>query len=213
MPDENARDWKSRIGTIGARARCSQTTKAAANSTPVASVLMTSALVHPATLPRSRPHTSASAAAATIISPKISSAAFGPKLSRRRASTKAMAIMPIGRLIQKIHRHPRLSVMKPPMAGPIMRANPVTPPKMPSARARSSLAKASLRIAIASGITSAAPAPCADRAAISDSTLPDSAHTPEARANNAMPAANIRRRPKRSPSAAPVSSRTAKVRL
>jgi hypothetical protein len=55
-----------------------------------------------------------------------------------------MAIMPIGRLIQKIHRHPGVSVMKPPTAGPIMRAHPVMPLKMPSAHARSSLANAPL---------------------------------------------------------------------
>ena len=124
-----------------------------------------------------------------------------------------MAINPTGRLIQKIHRHPKLSVTRPPTAGPMIRANPVTPLKMPSARARSSRAKASLRIAIASGITNAAPAPWTDRAAISVSTRPDSAHATEARVNRAMPAANIRRRPKRSPRAAPVSSKTANVKL
>ncbi len=159
MPDENAGDLNSRIGTIGAGARSSQATKAIANSAPPANAAITSALAHPAGLPRSRPHTSESAAAAMITRPGISNATFGPKLSRSRASTKAMAIAPIGRLIQKIHRHPKFSVMKPPIAGPMMRANPVRPLKMPSARARSSLAKAALRIAIASGITKAAPAP------------------------------------------------------
>src|SRR3979490_2452695 len=83
MPAANARDRNSRIGTIGACARSSQTTNAAASSTPAASGLMTSALAHPATLPRSRPHTSANAAAATTTIPKISKSAFGPKLSRR----------------------------------------------------------------------------------------------------------------------------------
>ena len=92
-------------------------------------------------------------------------------------------------------------------------AHPVMPLKMPRALARSSFANAPLRIAIASGITSAAPAPCTDRAAISQPMLLDSAHAADATANNAMPAANIRRRPKRSPSAAPVSSNTAKLRL
>jgi hypothetical protein len=155
----------------------------------------------------------ASAATATNTSPGISSAACGPKLSRSRAGTKAMAIVAIGRLIQKIHRHPRVSVMKPPTAGPIMRAHPVMPLNMPNARARTSLANSPLRMAIASGLTRAAPAPWADRAAISVSTLPDSAHAIDARVNRKMPAANIARRLKRSPSAAPVSSSTAKVKL
>ena len=103
--------------------------------------------------------------------------------------------------------------MKPPMAGPTIRANPVTPLKMPSARARSSLAKAAESIAIPIGITNAAPAPCTNRAAINETAPSDSAQAMEASANKAMPAANSRRRPKRSPSAAPVSSRTAKLRL
>jgi hypothetical protein len=201
------------MGTIGARAHSSQATNAATNSTPATNALTTSALVQPAILPRSMPHTSAKAATATSAKPAISKAAAGPKLSRSCARTKAIAIMPIGRLIQKIHRHPKLSVMKPPMAGPMMRANPVTLLKMPSAHARSSLAKAPLRIAIASGITNAAPAPWADRAAINHPILPDSAQAVDATTNNPIPAANIRRRPNRSPSAAPVSSRTAKVRL
>ena len=125
----------------------------------------------------------------------------------------ASAISPIGTLIQKIHRHPKPSVRKPPIAGPTMRASPVTPLKMPSARARSSRAKAPLRIAMATGITNAAPAPWADRAAISARMLVDSAQAIDASMNSAMPAANIRRRPNRSPSAAPVSSNTAKLRL
>ena len=121
--------------------------------------------------------------------------------------------MPIGRLIQKIQRQPRLSVMKPPMAGPTINAHPVMPLKMPSARARWSRPNAPLRIAIASGMTRAAPAPCAARLAISHPALTDNAQAADASTNNAIPLANIRRRPKRSPSAAPVRSRTANVRL
>ncbi len=62
-------------------------------------------------------------------------------------------------------------------------------------------------------MTSAAPAPCAARAAISATAVPDSAQATEASVNSAMPPANILRRPNRSPSAAPVNSKTAKVRL
>ena len=95
----------------------------------------------------------------------------------------------------------------------MIKAHPVTPLKIPSALARSSLANAPLRIAIASGITMAAPAPCAARAAINQPVLPASAQATDASTNRATPAANMPRRPKRSPNAAPVSSRTAKVKL
>ncbi len=175
--------------------------------------VVTSGLLHPATLPRNRLQTNASAAIATSSNPGISSAAAGPKLSRRRANTRMIAITPIGRLIQKTQRQPNPSVINPPMAGPMISANPVIPEKIPSAFARSSRPKAPLRIAIASGITSAAPAPCAARAAISASALPAKAQATDASTNSAMPAANVLRRPNRSPRAAPVNSSTAKVRL
>ncbi len=103
--------------------------------------------------------------------------------------------------------------MAPPTAGPASTAIPTTPLKMPSARARSSLGKAVLSNAMPSGITNAAPAPCAARAAISARMLVDSAQATDEAMNSAMPAANRRRRPNRSPSAAPVSSSTAKLRL
>ncbi len=99
------------------------------------------------------------------------------------------------------------------MAGPTISAHPVTPLKMPSARARSSLGNAALSTAMASGITSAAPAPCKARAAISHPALADNAQPTEDATNSAIPTANTRRRPKRSPSAAPVRSRTANARL
>ena len=124
-----------------------------------------------------------------------------------------MAISPIGRLIQKIHCHPRPSVMAPPMAGPASTATPITPLKMPSARARSSLGKAALNKAIPSGMISAELAPCAARATISATMLLDSAQAMDEAMNSEMPAANRRRRPNRSPSAAPVRSSTAKLRL
>src|SRR5216684_3256125 len=161
MPDENARDRNSRIGTIGADARHSQATNAAASSNPTTSAVSTSELSQPAALPRSRPQTTANAEAATSARPGISRAAIGPKLSRSRVITMTTAISPIGRLIQKIHCHPRPSVMAPPTAGPASTAIPTTPLKMPSARARSSLGKAVLSNAMPSGITNAAPAPCA----------------------------------------------------
>lgn len=103
--------------------------------------------------------------------------------------------------------------MAPPATGPAMRARPVTALKIPSALARSSRGNTALKSAIASGMTSAAPAPWTARAAISVPILLATAQAAEATTNNVRPAANMRRRPKRSPSAAPVSSSTAKLRL
>ena len=62
-------------------------------------------------------------------------------------------------------------------------------------------------------MTSAAPAPWSARAAISQPTDGASAHAAEAIAKKRMPAANMRRRPSRSPSAAAVISSTANERL
>ena len=94
-----------------------------------------------------------------------------------------------------------------------MRATPVTPLKIPSAFPRSCGGKTALRTAIASGIKSAAPAPCPARAAMSQPTLVASAQATDAATNRPRPAANMRRLPNRSPSAAPVSNNTAKVRV
>ena len=62
-----------------------------------------------------------------------------------------------------------------------------------------------------SGMTIAAPAPCTARAAISAPMLGASAAAALDRVNTLIPTANIRRRPYRSPRAAPVSISTANV--
>ena len=85
------------------------------------------------------------------------------------------------------------------------------PLKIPSARARRSTGYAAVSSVSPSGITSAAPAPWTARAAISRPTLGASAHAADASENNPSPAANSRRRPNRSPSAAPVINSTAKL--
>ncbi len=143
----------------------------------------------------------------------MSRAVPGPTLSRMRLSTSGMVIRPIGTLSQKIHCQVMPSAMAPPTTGPLTRASPVTPLKSPRAFPRSSRGNATLSSAIASGITSAAPAPWTARAAISQPMVGASAHAADAAVNSPRPATNIRRRPKRSPSAAPVISSTAKLRL
>ena len=60
-------------------------------------------------------------------------------------------------------------------------------------------------------MTSAPPMPWSARAVISASIDGASAAAAEADVNSPMPSANMRLRPKRSPSAAPVSRKTANV--
>ena len=101
----------------------------------------------------------------------------------------------------------------PPTSGPIATPSPLTPPQMPSATPRRAPGiPASDSSVSVSGSTIAAPKPCTARAAISASpVLAASADAALAAVKVARPIANIRLRPNRSPSAAPVSSSTANV--
>ena len=70
-----------------------------------------------------------------------------------------------------------------------------------------------LRIVSVNGVTIAPPTPCAARAAISAPAEGASAAAADEAVKMKSPTASIRRRPKRSPRAAPVSSSTANVRV
>ena len=85
------------------------------------------------------------------------------------------------------------------------------PDQAPSAMPRLSEGNAAERIVSVSGVTMAPPIPWAARAAISASIEGASAAAAEAEVNRPRPMMNMRRRPKRSPSAAPVRRKTAKV--
>jgi hypothetical protein len=84
---------------------------------------------------------------------------------------------------------------------------------MPMMAPRRCGGNAPVRIVRLSGITAAAPVPCTVRAASSQPTLGATAQHAEASVKTARPAVNTRRRPNRSPSAAPVMSRQARTRL
>ena len=87
------------------------------------------------------------------------------------------------------------------------------PPHNPMAAPRFSTGKASLINVRVSGMTIAAPAPCTARAPTSAPALEESAAAADATVNTSNPMLNIRRLPKRSPSAAPVRRRHAKDKL
>ena len=118
---------------------------------------------------------------------------------------------PTGTLSQKIHCHEMPSTTAPPTSGPIATASPAMPDHAPSAAPRRSRETAALRSVSVSGVTIAAPNPCSARAAISQSAEGASAAAAEAAVKIPTPIMNIRLRPKRSPSAAPVSRKTANV--
>ena len=101
----------------------------------------------------------------------------------------------------------------PPTSGPNATARPVIPPHAPSARPRRSGGTAAERIVRVSGITIAPPMPWNARA--TSSAMIDGARAAAAEETVKIPSpiASIRRRPKRSPRAAPVRSSTAKVRV
>ena len=122
-------------------------------------------------------------------------------------------MMPIGTFSQKIHCHEIPSTTAPPTSGPMATARPAIPPQAPSATPRFAGDTAAERSVSVSGVTIAAPTPWIARATTSVSMLGASAAAAEAAVKITIPIANMRLRPKRSPSAAPVSSSTANVRV
>ena len=83
------------------------------------------------------------------------------------------------------------------------------PDQAPSAAPRRSRETAPLRMVSVRGVTIAAPRPCSARAAISQSADGANAAAADAAVKMPTPSVNMRLRPKRSPSAAPVSRKTA----
>ena len=185
----NARERNRAGGSIGSRARRSQPTNAATSSAPAVSEATTSRLPQPAALPRTRPQTMPSAPAVISASPGMSRAVSGPRDSSIRVSTSGIVARPIGTLSQKIHSQARPSTTAPPTSGPSATDTPVTALKMPIAAPRFSGGNAALSSASPSGSTSAAPTPCAARAAISQPTPGASAHRTDAAVNTPMPTA------------------------
>ena len=124
-----------------------------------------------------------------------------------------MRMSPIGTLSQKIQCQSRPSAMAPPTSGPIAMASPAMPPHAPSATARRSGGIAADRMVRVSGVTIAPPTPWMARARISISVVGASAASAEPPMKIPIPIRKTRLRPNRSPRAAPVMSRTAKVRV
>ena len=208
----NARLRKKRIGSIGCGVRSSQPTKAASPSAPIAREPRMVGLVQPSPFPWIRPHTTPSIPTLANARPGRSSARSGPVDSLSWVAS-GRSTMPTGTFSQKIHCQEIPSTTAPPTSGPIATARPAMPDQAPSAAPRRSRETAALRSVSVSGVTIAAPNPWTARAAISQSADGASAAAAEAAVKIPTPSMNIRFRPNRSPSAAPVSRKTAKVRV
>ncbi len=205
----NDRERKKRIGSIGAAARSSHATNATSMTTPATIEPTTSGEPQPAGLPRTIPYTTPSRPSVPRASPGRSRLLAGPWLSARRRAASGTSARPTGTLSQKIQCQEMPSITAPPTSGPSATPRPLTPDQTPSASPRRSAGTAELRIVRLSGATMPAPRPCTARAAISAPVLGASAAAADATVKIDSPMMNMRLRPKRSPSAAPVSRNTA----
>ena len=199
------------MGSMGARARSSQATKAASRrpspgrtrARPGSRSTRRRCPGRGPARPRRAPRWRARARARrTACAPaRGSRSGAGGRAGSRRS--------PIGTFSQKIHFHEIPCTIAPPTTGPRAIAMPPTAPQAPSARPRRSAGTAAERIVSVSGVTMAAPIPWTIRARINAVVPGDRAAAAEPSVKTARPTMSMRRRPKRSPSVAPVSSRTA----
>jgi hypothetical protein len=136
-------------GSIGARARRSQTTNAASSATPAASAVTTAGLPHPLAGPSISPYVSPTSPRVTSAPPAMStrpvaSGSWDSGTCRTASTTTAAAI---GRLITKISRQVPAGTSHPLRNGPIAVATPASPDQAPIALPRSSGANDASRIA------------------------------------------------------------------
>ena len=112
----------------------------------------------------------------------------------QRLALPISAAIPIGTLTRKIARQPRPnrspSVSTPPRIGPAIAPMPITGPNIANAFANSSSSKTSLSIPKPCGISSAPNAPCATRAAISNSIAGAAAQSADDRVKPTTPTRN-----------------------
>ena len=119
--------------------------------------------------------------------------------------------MPIGRLIRKIHRHPKLSVRYPPSTGPRAGAATVGIDRIADARARSSGGNARKSRVIPTGVSIPPPTPWANREAINMLIELASLHISEAPIKIDSANMNVCFVPKRSPTQPDTGIHTARL--
>jgi hypothetical protein len=109
-------------------------------------------------------------------------------------------------------RHENASISHPPTTGPTAARIAVAADQVPMARPRSPASNSAEMMARLPGTSSAAPIPWTPRATISGVAPRDRPQASDAAPNSTTPAANTRRRPKRSPSAPPTRIRADRSR-
>ena len=140
--------------------------------------------------------------------------ADGSRDSGRYRNDIASATRTTGALSQKMYRQPRVSVSTPPTIGPSAALDAAATAHAAVALARPAASgNAAAAMANPCGNISAAPTPCAARAASSAPRLGANAHASDAMKKAKKPARNTRLRPKRSPSEPAVNSTAANVTL
>src|SRR3954451_14693973 len=131
--------------------------------------------------------------------------------SSTAARTSASVASTNGTLIPKIQRQVAWSTSRPPPSGPITIAMPAQAVHVPIAAPRSSAGKVAVMTASEDGTSSAPAIPWSARAATSSSAVGASAQMTDVVPKPASPTAKIRRRPSRSPSEPPTSSKETSV--
>ena len=202
---------KKRIGSIGCSVRSSHATKDNSSAPPTTKAPMICGEVQPTSLARTRPQTIPTRPALARPSPSRSKLETGPRVSSSRKRMSGTSSSPIGTLSQKIQCQESPLTTAPPTSGPNATARPLMPPQMPNATPRRPAGTAADRTVSVSGMTIAPPTPWAARATSRARIDGASAAAADATVKIAMPIANSRRRPNRSPRAAPVNSSTANV--
>ncbi len=206
---------KNRSGTSGLPAVRSRTTNATIRPTPMATGATTIVAPHGWLAAVISPYTTEIrppvARAAPAMSGRLRAAltvAASALLSSTRRVTAITAKRATGMLTKKIHRHDRLWRISPEITGPNVPPSPATPPKMPSALARSLPSGNSSAVSPnAAGAAMASAAPWAKRLATSIPEVTAAPLSAEATAKTLMPMMNIRLRPTRSASRPPSRSR------
>ncbi len=120
--------------------------------------------------------------------------------------------MPSAAVTRKIARQPGPAISPPPSDGPSAVPMAETVPSSPMALPVLSFGTVSPTSATVSAIKTAAPRPCAARAAMSIPSVGATAHTAEAAVNSRMPASSTLRCPIMSPSRPPLTVMTVMAR-
>ena len=107
---------------------------------------------------------------------------------------------PMGRLTKKIQCQLMLSVIRPPMAGPMIELSPKTAPKKPRYLPRSDGEKMSPMMAIEIGKSAPAPSPCSPRNAMNCHMVCERPESSDPTRKMPTPARKRGRLPKRSDS-------------